>query len=77
VGKSIAEVELRRRLEVTVLAIHRDSQVLPNPGPTTQLLAHDALVFLGLPGRIIHLMELISGCEWRQEMGVDYETCSI
>ncbi|MDD5642796.1 MAG: cation:proton antiporter, partial [Syntrophales bacterium] len=38
-GKSLAEMELRKQYGVTVLAIRRDSQMLPNPEPDMQLLA--------------------------------------
>jgi len=43
-GKSIAEVDLRKRFGVTVLAIRRDSQILSNPDGDTQLLSQDVII---------------------------------
>jgi CPA2 family monovalent cation:H+ antiporter-2 len=48
-GKSLAEVELRKKYRVTVLAIRRDSQILPNPEPDMQLVAGDLLIVMGAP----------------------------
>jgi len=52
VGKSLAEIELRKRYGVTILAIRRDLQILSNPGGDTKLYANDVLVILGPPNRI-------------------------
>ncbi len=51
-GKSLAQVELRKKYGVTVLAIRRNSQVLPNPEPDMQLLADDLLIAMGTPGNL-------------------------
>ncbi len=59
-GKSIAEVDLRKRFGVTVLAIRRDSQILSNPDGDTQLLSQDVIIVLGLPDKITDLMEFIN-----------------
>ncbi|MDD2902038.1 MAG: cation:proton antiporter [Syntrophales bacterium] len=48
-GKSLAEMELRKQYGVTVLAIRRDSQMLPNPEPDMQLLAGDLLIVMATP----------------------------
>jgi len=48
-GKSLAQVELRKKYGVTVLAIRRDSQMLPNPEPDMQLLRNDLLIVMGTP----------------------------
>jgi CPA2 family monovalent cation:H+ antiporter-2 len=48
-GKSLAQVELRKKYGVTVLAIRRDSQMLPNPEPDMQLLPNDLLIVMGTP----------------------------
>lgn len=48
-GKSMAEVELRKKHGVTVLAIRRNSRMLPNPEPDMQLLANDFLIVMGSP----------------------------
>ncbi|MDY6792280.1 MAG: cation:proton antiporter [Thermodesulfobacteriota bacterium] len=59
VGKSIAQINLRKRFEVTVLAIRRNAQTLSNPQANTQFLADDTLVVLGRPDKIANLMEFI------------------
>jgi CPA2 family monovalent cation:H+ antiporter-2 len=52
VGKSLAQIDLRKRYGVTVLAISRESQILPNPHADTQLCANDVLSVLGPPDEI-------------------------
>ncbi|MGH7808063.1 MAG: cation:proton antiporter, partial [Thermodesulfobacteriota bacterium] len=47
VGKSLAEIELRNRYGVTLLAIRRDSEILPNPDRDIKFLPNDALIVLG------------------------------
>ncbi len=37
IGKTFAQIELRRRYGVSVVAIRRDAQILPNPGADTLL----------------------------------------
>ncbi len=51
VGKSLAQIELRRRYGVTVLAIRRDSEILSNPHADIQLCVNDVLFVLGAPDR--------------------------
>jgi len=52
VGKTLAQVELRRRFGVTVLAIRRGEQILPNPGGDTKIDAEDVLVVLAPPAKL-------------------------
>jgi CPA2 family monovalent cation:H+ antiporter-2 len=52
VGKSLAEIELRKRCGVTILAIRRDSEMLSNPYGNTILYANDVLFILGPPDKI-------------------------
>ncbi len=59
IGKSMAEVSLRKRFGVTVLAIRRNSQILSNPQADTRFLSNDILVVLGLPEKIADLMGFI------------------
>lgn len=56
-GKSLAQVELRKKYGVTVMAIRRDSQMLPNPEPDMQLLPDDLLIVMGTP-------ENLSNANW-------------
>lgn len=51
-GKSLAQVELRKKYGVTVLAIRRNSRMLPNPEPDMQLLADDLLIVMGTPDNL-------------------------
>lgn len=46
-GKTLAEMELRKKYGVTLLAICRGSHVLSNPGGDVQLFANDELILLG------------------------------
>jgi len=58
VGKTLAQIELRKKHEVTLLAMRRDSQMLYNPGGDTQLCANDVLVVLGAPDKIAQVTSL-------------------
>ncbi len=58
IGKSLAQIELRKRYDITVLAIRRDSKILSNPDGDAQLFANDALFVLGLPEKIAVVTEL-------------------
>ncbi|KPL12989.1 potassium transporter KefB [candidate division BRC1 bacterium SM23_51] len=49
VGKSLAELDLRKNYGVTVLAIRRGVEVFPNPGGDMQIEAKDLLFVLGKP----------------------------
>ncbi len=46
-GKTLAEVGLRKRYGVTVLAIQRDRQTITNPSGDTRLLAQDIVILIG------------------------------
>ena len=52
IGKSLAQIELRKKYDITVLAIRRDSKILSNPDGDVQLFANDVLFVLGLPEKI-------------------------
>jgi len=52
VGKSLAQIELRKKLGVTLLAIRRDSQIISDLGGDTEFYANDVLVLLA-PGNKI------------------------
>jgi CPA2 family monovalent cation:H+ antiporter-2 len=59
VGKSLAQIGLRRKYEVSVLAIRRDTQILSNPDGDAQLYADDVLFILGQPKKIAEVASLI------------------
>ena len=45
--KTLAEIELRKRYGITVLAVRRDAEMLFNPEPDMKLHADDVLIILG------------------------------
>jgi len=57
-GKSLSQIELRKRYDITVLAIRRDSKILTNPHGDVQLYANDVLFVLGSPERIAGVTDL-------------------
>jgi len=58
VGKSLAEIELRKKFGVTVLAIRRNSQILSNPNVNMPFCAHDVLFVLGPPDKVAQVASL-------------------
>ncbi len=65
-GKSLAKIELRRRHGVTVLAIRRDSEILPNPDGDMIVSGNDVLFLLGTPERIAEVTALFHNAEERE-----------
>jgi len=51
-GKSLAQIQLRKKYEVAVLAIRRDSKILTSPHGEMLLAANDVLFVLGPPDKI-------------------------
>jgi CPA2 family monovalent cation:H+ antiporter-2 len=64
-GKSLAQIQLRKKYEVTVLAIRRDSQILTSPYGDIQLTANDVLFVLGPPDKIAMVTSLFRNPEER------------
>lgn len=52
VGKSVAQIELRKQYGVTLVAIRRNSKVLSDIGGETQFCADDILLFLAQPHKV-------------------------
>jgi len=52
VGKSLAQIELRKKYGVTLVAIQRGSEVLSNPDRDTIFYVNDILVLLAQPNKI-------------------------
>ena len=67
-GKSLAQMELRKKHGVTVLAIRRNSQVFHNPDPDMTLLADDFLITMGSPDNLIKVTGLFTGGPNRPSM---------
>ncbi|MBM4284912.1 MAG: potassium transporter KefB [Deltaproteobacteria bacterium] len=62
-GKSLAQVELRKKYGVTVLAIRRDSEVYHNPDPDLELHPQDLLITMGKPIDLSKAAGLFQGPE--------------
>jgi len=62
-GKSLAEIELRKKYGVTLLAIRRDSKILSDIGGETTFRANDILVLLAPPKKIAAMTSLFHGSE--------------
>ena len=58
VGKSLTEIDLRKKYGVTVLAIRRNSQILSNPNVNMPFCANDVLFVLGPPDRVAEVAGL-------------------
>jgi len=52
VGKTLAQVDMRRKFGVTVVAIRRNSQILSNPDGGAQIRIEDVLLVLASPDKI-------------------------
>jgi CPA2 family monovalent cation:H+ antiporter-2 len=63
VGKSLAEIELRKKYGVSLLAIRRDSKTLSQIGGETTFRANDILVLLAPPERIAAMTGLFHDSE--------------
>ncbi|GBC99545.1 K(+)/H(+) antiporter subunit KhtT [bacterium HR17] len=46
-GRSIAQLQIRKRTGVSVIAIQRGTQIIPNPDPSEQLQVGDLLLLVG------------------------------
>jgi len=57
-GKSLAQVELRKKYGVSILAIRRDERILSNPDADMHLSGNDVVVALGGPDKIAAVIEL-------------------
>ncbi len=57
VNKTLADIRLRNRFGVTLLALKRDEKVIEHPAPTMVFKAEDVLYILGNPENIIRAYE--------------------
>lgn len=58
-GRTIADSELRRRTGVSIVAIIREDDTVPSPGPEQVLVAGDTVVVVGTPEGIEHATALL------------------
>jgi len=52
VGKSVGQIELRKKYGVTLLAIRRTSEIVSDIGAETQFRADDILLILSSPNKL-------------------------
>ncbi|NOX38638.1 MAG: potassium transporter KefB [Calditrichaeota bacterium] len=61
IGKSLVELNLRQRFDVSVVAIRRDEQLFLNPDPHLRLQSQDFLILLGKPEPLNRAMRYLEG----------------
>ena len=57
-GKTLAQIDLRRRYGITLLVIHRNSQIISTPGGDVKLYEGDILIVIGSPEKIADVVDL-------------------
>jgi TrkA domain protein len=60
-GRTIGDAEVRTRTGVSIVAVIRDDQAYPAPGPDFGLAADDTAVVVGTPAGIRATAELLAG----------------
>ncbi|MEA1869808.1 MAG: cation:proton antiporter [Euryarchaeota archaeon] len=63
VGWTLAQVGIRKKCGVTVLAVRRNSQMISNPDADLRFCAGDLLVVIGPPDKIVRVMVLFNNPE--------------
>ncbi len=63
VGKTLGQIELRKKYGVTLLAVRRNSRMLSNPDVGMSFCAGDLLVVIGQPDKIAGVTGLFSNPE--------------
>ena len=69
VGKSLAQIDLRKKYGVTLLAIHRGSKTVTNPGGNTRLCENDLLVVIARAQNLGALSALLQHSVTGEEKG--------
>jgi CPA2 family monovalent cation:H+ antiporter-2 len=59
-GKSLSEIELRRKHGATLLAISREGTVQSNPDGETTIQPHDVLLILAHPDSLAKVSRLVT-----------------
>lgn len=69
-GKCLAEIDLRRKLGLTVLAIYRGDEVISNPGADDIVKSGDKLIIIGEPEKLRQVIKLMTdGNQDYQQLG--------
>ena len=58
-GKSIEELDIRRKSGATIVAVERDGEVVSNPGPQFRLQQGDRIHFIGSEQEVGRAISLI------------------
>jgi CPA2 family monovalent cation:H+ antiporter-2 len=62
-GRSLADLQLRTKYGVNLLAIRRGPQILSNPDGQSQILGDDILILLGSPSNLVRIAGPCLECE--------------
>ena len=62
VGRTLAELDMRRTHAVTLLALSRAGELTPNPGGDTRVEPGDVVVLLGRPEAVVDARGLFAPC---------------
>ena len=65
IGKTLAQIDLRRRYGISVVAIRRESRILPNPSADAPFQANDMLFILGSSEKISEVINFFSSSHER------------
>ena len=57
-GRTLAQIDLRRKYGITLLVIHRNSQMISAPGGNVKLCVNDILIVIGPPEKIADFANL-------------------
>ena len=61
VGRSLAELDFRRRFGVTVIGIRRDREKLTAPGAADILMPLDSIIIVGSPDGVVKMRAVVKG----------------
>ncbi len=61
-GKSLTQLELRKKYGVTLLAMRRGSETISTPGGETVIQGNDILVVLGPPDKVSIFARILAAC---------------
>ncbi|WP_461828920.1 cation:proton antiporter regulatory subunit [Aquifex sp.] len=63
IGKTIAELEIRKKTGVSIIAIIRDGSMIPSPDPQKEKIqAGDTLIVVGTREQLLKFLELCGDC---------------
>lgn len=63
VGKTIAELQIRRRTGVSIIAIIRDGKMIPSPDPYQEKIqAGDTLIVVGTREQLLKFLDICGDC---------------